>query len=73
MSRSGQPLKGSLTDRLAAELEIHVDADDIAAGRGTELDPGGNVRRCGERLGLNLARSNSLFQGIRHRLGPQAR
>ena len=69
----GRPLAGSLRDRFAAELEQHVDADDIAAGRGVVLDPGGNVKKCGERIGVDLNRANSLMQGIRKRLGPQAR
>jgi hypothetical protein len=69
----GKPVAGSLRDRFAAELEKHVDADDIRKGLGDALDPGGDVRRCGERIGVNLARANSLMQGIRHRLGPQAR
>jgi hypothetical protein len=72
MARSG-PRDQSLTARFAAELEKHVDAADIRNGLGDRLDPGGDVGKCGERIGISLARANSLMQGIRYRLGPQAR
>lgn len=59
-------------DRFADLLAEHTDADDIAAGRGTQLDPGGDVRKAAIALGLAPESGNGMLQRLRRDLGRQA-
>lgn len=60
-------------DRFAEELSKHTDQEDIDAGRGTALDPGGDCRVCARRIGARAEQGNAMLQRIRKRLGWQAR
>jgi hypothetical protein len=60
------------TERFAELLSEHMDEEDIAAGRATQLDPGGDVAKTARRMGIKPANANAILQRIRRRLGPQA-
>ena len=60
------------THRFAELLSEHMDEEDIAAGRATELDPGGDVVKTSRRMGISPKNGNAMLQRIRRRLGPQA-
>lgn len=74
--------KHGALERFADLLAEHTDQADLDAGRnlatgkplaeGAELDPGGNVRLCAQRLGVKPAAGNAMLQRMRQRLGPQA-
>ena len=59
--------------RFAEFLSEHTDAEDIAAGRGSILDPGGNARKAARLAGYAPTSGNGLLQRLRRELGPQAR
>lgn len=59
-------------DRFATELSKHTDQDDIDAGRGIVLDPGGDVRACANAIGAKSQQGAAMLQRIRKRLGWQA-
>jgi hypothetical protein len=60
------------THRFAELLSEHMDEEDIAAGRATKLDPGGDVAKTARRMGISAQNGNAMLQRIRRKLGPQA-
>lgn len=60
------------THRFAELLSEHMTEEDVAAGRATHLDRGGDVAKVSRRMGISSANGNAMLQRIRKRLGWQA-
>lgn len=59
-------------DIFAAYMAEHTDADDVRAGRGRRIDPGGDAKHAAARLGLSPGTGPGMLQRLRRELGWQA-
>jgi hypothetical protein len=62
----------SFIDRFAEQLSEHTDEDDVRAGRGAVVDPGGDIEAASEAIGVPVEIGRSFFNRICKQLGPQA-